>query len=138
MIAIRIVPDFPPGVVEKLKDSREPARRHSAKPGRFVDFGNPAGVERVDRVQPVSLPLGGRSPVSELAPRGCAQSFRRRSQASSSSRSCLAKQKRSKSYPRPWRKNAEPATEATPVAASKLRDFSAALRPVRRLAWAST
>jgi hypothetical protein len=33
-------------VVEKLKNSREPARRHSAKRGRFVDFSEAYGVER--------------------------------------------------------------------------------------------
>jgi hypothetical protein len=64
-------------------------------------------------------------------------SFRSRSQASSSSASCLAKQNRSRSSPRPGRKNAEPATAATPVVASRCRAFSAAVFPGSREALAS-
>ena len=63
-------------------------------------------------------------------------SLRRRAQASSSSASCLAKQKRSRFSPRPGRKNADPATAATPVARSRWRAFSAAVLPGRRSALA--
>ena len=55
--------------------------------------------------------------------------MRSRAQASSKSSSRLAKQNRNRFSPRPARKNAEPATEATPVTASKWRAFSAALLP---------
>ncbi len=62
----------------------------------------------------------------------CLYSLRSRSQASSSSASCLAKQKRSRFSPRPSRKNADPATAATPVARNKYRAFSAAVLPGKR------
>ena len=65
-------------------------------------------------------------------------SLRSRSQASSSSASCFAKQKRSRFSPRPLRKNAEPATAATPVARNKCRAFSAAVLPGRRSTFAMT
>jgi hypothetical protein len=63
-------------------------------------------------------------------------SRRNRAHASSRSSSFLAKQNRSKSSPRPGRKNADPATEATPVAASKCRAFCAEVAPGKCVALA--
>ena len=54
-----------------------------------------------------------------------------RSQASSSSASCFAKQNRSRSSPRPGRKNADPATAATPVAASERSYYEARVYAAR-------
>jgi hypothetical protein len=65
-------------------------------------------------------------------------SARNRRQASARSLSFFAKQNRNKSSPFPGLKNADPATEATPVFASSARAFSAAVAPGRFYADAST
>src|SRR5437868_11395820 len=79
--------------------------------------------------QPMGARLLGRGPMKhQHRSDPIARSLR---QASARSLSFFAKQNRNKSSPLPGLKNADPATEATPVFASSVLAFSAAVAPGR-------